>query len=108
MDSLSEKHCTKPKETDMPLQREKAKEFAAKVPTWTLEVKKISRRFQFDDFEKAMEFANKVAAIAKEQDHHPNIHISYNKVMLELSTHKIGGLHKNDFILAAKIDKILN
>ncbi len=64
----------------------------------------IKREFRFKDFRQAMEFVNSVAAIANEQDHHPDIFISYNKVQLTLSTHKIGGLSLNDFIVAAKID----
>jgi 4a-hydroxytetrahydrobiopterin dehydratase len=56
------------------------------------------------DFRQAMDFVNSVAAIANEQDHHPDVFISYNKVQFTLSTHKIGGLSLNDFIVAAKID----
>lgn len=54
-----------------------------------------------------MAFVNRVAAVAEEQRHHPDIRISYNKVRLTLSTHKIGGLSRNDFILAAKIDRLI-
>jgi 4a-hydroxytetrahydrobiopterin dehydratase len=53
-----------------------------------------------------MEFANKVAELAESEGHHPDIHISWNKVRLELSTHVIKGLSENDFILAAKIDAL--
>jgi 4a-hydroxytetrahydrobiopterin dehydratase len=65
----------------------------------------IGREFRFRDFRQAMDFVNSIAAIANEQDHHPDIFISYNKVQLTLSTHKIGGLSLNDFIMAAKIDR---
>ena len=54
-----------------------------------------------------MAFANKVAGIAQQEDHHPDILISYNKVRLILSTHKISGLSRNDFIVAAKIDRLV-
>lgn len=64
------------------------------------------REFRFKDFGKAMEFVNEVAEVAEEQDHHPDICVFYNKVNLTLSTHKIGGLSRNDFILAAKIDEL--
>ncbi len=53
-----------------------------------------------------MKFVNKVAELAEEEGHHPNISISWNKVTLTLTTHAIGGLSENDFILAAKIDII--
>jgi len=65
----------------------------------------IKKEFRFKDFKEAMTFANKVATIAEEEDHHPDIHILYNLVWLELSTHAISGLSENDFILAAKIDE---
>lgn len=52
-----------------------------------------------------MDFVNKVARIAQSEGHHPDIHIFYSKVIIELWTHAIGGLSENDFILAAKIDR---
>lgn len=68
---------------------------------------KIVREFEFNNFLEALGFVNKVAKIAEEEQHHPNIYIhDYKKVKLELYTHKIGGLHKNDFILASKIDSL--
>ena len=86
------------------LSRKEAEELLTQVPSWSLEDKEIKREFRFKDFRQAMEFVNRVAAIANEQDHHPDIAISYNKVRLSLSTHKIGGLSLNDFIVAARID----
>lgn len=69
---------------------------------------RIEREFEFRDFDKAMEFVNLVADIARAEDHHPNIYIyEFNRVRLELWTHKIGGLHENDFILASKIDDLI-
>ena len=79
------------------------------APDWRLEEKgtRLVRRFEFQDFKKAIEFVNRVAEIAEEEGHHPDIAIHWNKVDLVLWTHKIGGLHENDFILAAKIDRLL-
>lgn len=68
--------------------------------------KKIRRTFQFADFPAAMEFVNSVAAIANAEGHHPDIHVFYNKVTLELWTHAVNGLSENDFILAAKIEQL--
>lgn len=81
----------------------------AAVPDWKLEENgtRLTRRFEFEDFRKAMEFVNRVADVAEEQQHHPDIAIHWNKVDLMLWTHKIGGLHENDFILAAKVDQLL-
>ena len=68
--------------------------------------KKIRREFKFEDFAEAMKFVNKVAALAEEEGHHPDLHIHWNKVLIELWTHEIGGLAENDFIVAAKIEEI--
>lgn len=65
---------------------------------------KIRRRYKFRNFPEAMKFVNTVAEIAEEQGHHPDIYIQWNIVVLTLWTHAIKGLHKNDFILAARID----
>jgi 4a-hydroxytetrahydrobiopterin dehydratase len=74
------------------------------VPGWTLSGRELRREFKLKDFRHALELVDAVAAIADEQDHHPDIHISYNRVALVLTTHKIGGLSMNDFILAARIN----
>lgn len=92
----------------VPLSRKEAEALLPQVPAWTLEEKSIIREFRFKDFHQAMDFVNRAAAIANEEDHHPDIFISYNKVKMILSTHKIGGLSMNDFIVAAKIDLSAN
>ena len=66
--------------------------------------KKIKREFSFKDFKDAMVFVNKVADLAEAERHHPDINIFYNRVVIELWTHDIGGLSKKDFDLAAKIE----
>lgn len=66
--------------------------------------KKISRVFVFGSFAKAISFVNKVAELAEQEGHHPNLSIHYNKVKVNLFTHAIGGLSQNDFIVAKKID----
>lgn len=81
----------------------------SETPDWKLEQdgKRLTRRFEFEDFRKAIEFVNRVADVAEQEGHHPDIAIHWNKVDLVLWTHKIGGLHENDFILAAKVDRLL-
>lgn len=65
---------------------------------------KIRKEFLFRDFKEALGFVNKIGEIAEREGHHPDIHlVSYKKVVIEFSTHSIGGLSENDFILAAKI-----
>ena len=79
-----------------------------KLNDWSLEANSISKNFSFASFSKAMEFVNKVANIAEQEGHHPDISIHWNIVEIELWTHAIKGLSENDFILAAKIDEILS
>lgn len=90
-----------------PLSEKEAEKLLCDVPQWSLCDLSIAREFLFTDFPRAMDFVNHVANIANEQDHHPDITISYNKVLLTLSTHKIGGLSRNDFIVAAIIDRLV-
>jgi len=66
----------------------------------------LEREFTFKDFKEAWDFVNKVATVAEEQDHHPDIYLAWGKVKLTLWTHKINGLHESDFIFAAKVDKL--
>jgi 4a-hydroxytetrahydrobiopterin dehydratase len=101
---LSEENCKLPRTGDAPLFSEEAKALGLETPLWTVRDKAIERDFNFKDFKQSMAFVNKVAELAELQNHHPDIYITYSKVKLMLSTHKIGGLSRNDFILAAKID----
>lgn len=76
---------------------------------WTdIDEKKIEKEFKFKNFREALSFVNKVGDLAESEGHHPDIALhNWNKVKLTLSTHAIGGLSENDFILASKIDIIL-
>lgn len=87
-----------------PLSKQETEALRREVPLWSLGEGTIERELRFQDFSEAMDFVNRVAQLAHEQDHHPDIFISYNTVRLTLSTHKIHGLSMNDFIVAAKID----
>jgi 4a-hydroxytetrahydrobiopterin dehydratase len=89
------------------LSEAQAAELMASVPEWTLEDDAISRDLDFEDFRGSLAFVESVADIAEEQDHHPDIVISYDRVRLFLSTHKAGGLTEKDFALAAAIDRLL-
>lgn len=66
----------------------------------------LEKEFKFKDFKKSLEFTNKVGRLAEREGHHPDICLSWGKVKIITYTHKINGLHENDFILAAKIDKL--
>jgi 4a-hydroxytetrahydrobiopterin dehydratase len=108
-DALAARSCVPCRGGIPPLTEPQARELLENTPGWSLQEKgtRLTRRFEFEDFKKAIEFVNRVAEIAEAQAHHPDIAIHWNKVDLVLWTHKIGGLHENDFILAAKIDKLL-
>ena len=71
-----------------------------------LDEKKIQKKFTFKNFIKTMSFVNQVALLAQQQDHHPDMHVAYSQVVIELWTHAVGGLSENDFIMAAKIDEL--
>lgn len=68
--------------------------------------KRLRRRFRWRNFLRAMLFVNALAYLAEQEDHHPDMTINYNVVVVELSTHSVGGLSRNDFIMAAKIDQL--
>jgi 4a-hydroxytetrahydrobiopterin dehydratase len=89
-----------------PLTAEQIKPLAAEIENWhVISGHHIEREFKFLDFKTALNFTNKVGAIAEEQGHHPDIYLAWGKVAVKIWTHKIDGLTESDFILAAKIDK---
>jgi 4a-hydroxytetrahydrobiopterin dehydratase len=71
-------------------------------------MKRLEKVFKFKNFAQALEFTNKVGAAAEEENHHPLIITEWGRVTLQWWTHKIGGLHKNDFTMAAKSDEIFS
>ena len=70
-------------------------------------INKIQKIFSFKSYKDSVDFSNKVASLADDEDHHPQILLEWGKVTVIWWSHKIGGLHKNDFICAAKTDKLL-
>lgn len=92
----------------LPLTPEEIESYLGQLHTdWrVVDNTRIAQKFTFKDFAEAIIFVNKIAEIAESENHHPDISISYRKVMIELSTHAIRGLSENDFILAAKIEQI--
>lgn len=107
--SLSDKKCVPCEVKIPPLTLERVGELSKELdPSWSAEENsKIKRELKFKDFKEAMSFVNKVADLAEAEGHHPDLYIFYNKVTIELTTHFIGGLTENDFILASKIDTLV-
>jgi 4a-hydroxytetrahydrobiopterin dehydratase len=105
--NLLKKKCVPCEKKGMkPLSREEAQDYVDESYHWTLspDAKKISKEYKFQDFIGAINFVERVADVAEEEGHHPDIHVHYNIVTLELWTHSIDGLSVNDFIIAAKVD----
>jgi 4a-hydroxytetrahydrobiopterin dehydratase len=89
------------------LSESEIQELVRQVSGWSRGGDRIEQEFEFEDFDQAMNFVDDVADLAAEENHHPDMLISYNLVRVTLSTHKVGGLSRNDFILAAKIDELV-
>lgn len=81
------------------------------IPSWSIlendDIKKLVCSFAFLDYDQTVNFANSVTKLAEEEDHHPEIIIEWGKVTVSWWSHKIKGLHMNDFICAAKTDELL-
>ena len=91
------------------LPRKKALRYAKRLKDWFLsdDAKSIRVEYVMKDFMAAVQFIDRIASLAEKEDHHPDFHLThYRKLVIELSTHAIGGLSDNDFILAAKIDRL--
>ena len=106
---LSQRHCVPCKKGGKPLPRNVCEDFLESLPQWKLNLNatKVTREFAFPNFEAALHFVNRIGDIAEMENHHPDIELSWGKVLVNLWTHKVGGLSENDFILAAKIDELL-
>lgn len=105
---LSEQKCAACQAGGPTLSADAVGELLPQVPAWSLGQGSLVREFRFKDFRQAMAFVNRVADLAEGEGHHPDIGIYYSRVRLTLTTHKLGGLSRNDFILAAKIDALPN
>ncbi len=108
MSDLTSKKCVPCSIGAIPLDAEEIQIFLKDLDKdWEVEEnKKIERKFKLKDFKEALEFTNKVGELAEEEGHHPSICLAWGQVVVTLWTHKIKGLHENDFILAAKIDSL--
>jgi len=106
MSELSKKKCVACEGGTPPLSNSRQQEFLGKIEDdWRIvDHHQLERVYKFKDFKSALEFTNRVGAIAEEQGHHPDILLTYGKVKITLWTHAAGGLTENDFIMAAKID----
>ncbi|MGX6959963.1 MAG: 4a-hydroxytetrahydrobiopterin dehydratase [Rickettsia endosymbiont of Pentastiridius leporinus] len=106
--SLSEKRCIPCEGGIPPLEKKEIDKLLSELQNdWIInELGHLYKKYKFPDFMEAMEFANKIAEIAEQEAHHPDLTISWEACSVEIWTHKISGLTESDFILAAKIENI--
>ena len=107
MTELAEKSCVPCKGGVPPLKGESLNALADQLTTWqVVDEHHLTRTYTFKDFVEALAFTNSVGQIAEEQNHHPDIYLTWGKVRVDIWTHKIDGLTESDFVFAAKCDKI--
>jgi len=105
---LTDAHCIPRRGVDHELTDARVRELLPEVPEWALaeDGHALTRTFHFDDYYRTMAFVNALAFIAHREDHHPDLGVHYDRVEVRYSTHDVGGLSENDFICAAKADRL--
>lgn len=111
MSSLNEQTCVACRADAPQVNEAEISQLAQQIPDWTLEsrdgINQLERTFKFKNFRLALEFTNRVGDLAETEGHHPALLTEWGKVTVTWWTHKIKGLHKNDFICAAKTDALM-
>ncbi len=104
---LADKQCIPCRGGVPPLPQDEAERLLAELdPAWTLNADgHLERALPFGNFVMAMEFANRIGAIAEAENHHPDLHVGWGRCTVEIWTHKISGLTESDFYFAAKVDR---
>lgn len=109
MEKLCQSHCEACHISALAVTEDKMQQLMTELDGWSVQqrdgVKQLEKVYKFDDFASAMVFANKIGEEAEAENHHPTIVVEWGKVTITWWTHKIGGLHHNDFIMAARSDK---
>lgn len=110
-EQLARIKCTACRSGQPTLTAEEIERFHPQIANWSVGekegIKRLERTFKFKDFSEALSFTNRVGEIAEEEGHHPAISTEWGRVTVTWWTHKIKGLHRNDFIMAAKTDNLL-
>lgn len=106
MSDLAEKTCVPCRGGVPPLPADETNILLSQLDGWAIEQGfHLTRTFKFPDFAQALKFTNAVGEIAEQQGHHPDMHLAWGKLKVEIWTHKINGLTESDFIFAAKVDR---
>jgi 4a-hydroxytetrahydrobiopterin dehydratase len=105
---LGAKTCTPCRGGIPPLPRRDAERLVAETPGWTLsdDATRIERTFKLPDFAAALAFVNRIGELAEAEGHHPDLAFGWGYCRIVFYTHKIKGLHENDFIMAAKVNRL--
>ena len=110
MSVLAQERCVACRRDAPTVTAEEVAELRPQVPEWEVVerdgVPQLERVFRFDDFAQALAFANRVGALAEEEQHHPALLTEWGRTTVTWWTHKIRGLHRNDFVMAAKTDRL--
>jgi 4a-hydroxytetrahydrobiopterin dehydratase len=108
MSTLADKQCVPCKGGVPPLKGQSLRELSTQLRgEWQIvNEHHLEKEFRFKDFRQALDFTNRVGALAEEQGHHPDIYLAWGKVRITIWTHKIDGLTESDFVLAAKIERL--
>jgi 4a-hydroxytetrahydrobiopterin dehydratase len=110
METLTEMKCVACRRDAPTVSEVEIAEFHPQVPDWEIVevdgIKRLRRVFSADDFAQALEFTNRVGALAEEEGHHPALLTEWGRTTVTWWTHKIKGLHRNDFVMAAKTDAL--
>jgi 4a-hydroxytetrahydrobiopterin dehydratase len=104
---LASRKCVPRKGAEYKLKPDQVRALLGELKGWDAKDDQITKTFTFKDFVTAMEFLNRVAEVAEAENHHPDFAVHYNRVDFTISTHDVGGLSENDFIVAAKIDALI-
>lgn len=107
-DTLSTSHCEPCTKGEQAFTRGEAEIWLQAINGWELDDKaqSLKKTFKFPNFARALDFVNEIGEVAEKEKHHPDVAFGWGYVHVTLQTHAICGLHRNDFILASKIDKI--
>jgi 4a-hydroxytetrahydrobiopterin dehydratase len=105
--ALADKTCVACRGGHPPLGADEVANLLREIPGWeTPRNHHLTKTFKFPDFKTALAFVDRVGAMAEEQNHHPDLHLAWGKVTVEIWTHKIDGLTESDFVFAAKCDRL--
>ena len=109
LEGLAREHCQVSRPGTPPLSHFEVEELAdAIAPAWRVNDEQLQREFSFRDFNGAFGLATRIALLAEAEGHHPDLELGWGRLVVSLTTHAIGGLSRNDFVLAAKIDRLAN